>query len=77
MPEQAVYRRKTEDFTTFGVKMLRFLSSLFRRQEKPRVYKRLFSLEPLTGALEGLYVVEALDGWIVYVRPPITLTLED
>ena len=57
--------------------MLRFLHNLFRRREKPRVYKRLLELEPLTGAMEGFYVVEGLDGWITFARPPITLTLKD
>lgn len=57
--------------------MIQSLRNLFRRSEKPRIYKRLIQLEPLIGAMKGLYVVEALDGWIMYVRPPITLTLKD
>jgi hypothetical protein len=57
--------------------MIRFLRNLLRRRKKPCVYKRLLQLEPLTGALEGLYVVEALEGWTMYVRPPFTLTLKD
>ena len=57
--------------------MFRFLQNLLRRPEKPRIYKRLIQLEPLTGALEGRYAVETLDGMIEYPYPPFTLTLED
>ena len=57
--------------------MLRLLRNLIQRHEKPRIYKRLLQLEPLAGAMEGLYVVESLDGLIQYAYPPITLTLED
>ena len=57
--------------------MFKFLRNLFRRREKPEVYKRLLQLEPLTGVLEGLYVVEGLDRQIMYAHPPITLMLED
>ena len=57
--------------------MIQFLRNLLRRREKPRIYKRLLMLEPLTGAMEGLYVVETLDGRIMHARPPITLILKD
>lgn len=57
--------------------MFRFLHNLYQRHEKPRIYKRLLDLEPLTGAMEGLYIVETLDGGIIYACPPFTLTFED